>query len=469
MNSRPAAAVIPIRSPEALETAALERAVRAPAGRGRAVLLAVAPQSDPSALLRGAAGQPSGRVRYVVVAADPSGAEVLAARILSDSCEVDPPAPRALLRAWLAHLASQGRELAVGLDEPGRLSLDAAGWLGRLVRDSRGAMRIVIPWASDSRIWRVIEALGLETEVVPAYERPRDDRASTPARGADPRPPSAAPHPAGSAAATVRPRGRTRALLAAGVLACLVSIPATLWWTTPRDASAPPDPIAAPAATLPVASSSGSLGRYGYDPRTGLVSLDVREEPVGRLLADLARDLGFELRDLATAPMDERVTLKLEAVPIEQALRALLRGHPRTFVYANDTPVTEPPRLSVLILHSQARPLGEAEPPGVVEEHPGVAGVAQEVEHAIATLLVPDVDDRHAAAIERLLALDPPTVARELVYQLDHLAPVGPLASTQVEAVRKELRTALCGRQTSPEAGGTLPPELDCRPAPPAP
>jgi hypothetical protein len=324
------------------------RAIETPAGRGRVVLLPVTPGGDPSELLRLARDRPSERVRYVVVPADPIGPEALASRILSDPCGGSPPAPCALLRAWLAHLASRGGELAVGLDEPGRLSLDTASWLGRMVRASRGAMRIVVPWANDPRIWRVIEALGLETEVVPTTGAPaRGERTATPEL-LEPATASVPP----PAAPSRRPSARTRALLAVGGLAGLALLAAALWWTAPRDplvardgrspaTPAPPSRVGAPTVARPAPVIAEPAGHFAFDPRTGLLSIHVREEPLDGLLAELSQQLGFELRNLSSEPLSQRVTLSLEQVPLSRHCGRCCAAIRRP----SSTPATRPRRV----------------------------------------------------------------------------------------------------------------------------
>ena len=132
--------MIPIGRGRARPAGEVEEAIEAPSGRGRVVLLTAGPGLDSQGLPSpGTAG--SRGPRCVVIRADHYGADELASRILADRCSKPPSeAPRALLRAWVAHLASEGSGLAVTLEEPGKLPLDVAGWLGELVRASRGAM-----------------------------------------------------------------------------------------------------------------------------------------------------------------------------------------------------------------------------------------------------------------------------------------------------------------------------------------
>jgi len=455
------APVIPLRASEASDAAALEQAVGAPSGRGRAVLLAIASADQASTLLRRARARSSDTRRCIVVAADRFGADGLASRILSGQCNPTPPAPRAMLRAWVAHLASQGHELTVALEDPGRLSLDAASWLGQLVRASRGAVRLLIPWARDARIWRVIEELGLETEVVGVTAPPpHSEPDESPPQAATS--PSALPDPPRASIRTRRP------LLVAGLIG-LGLLGVGLWSYLPGAPQRAPDtrdatnPLASRAVAPPVAPAPAS-GRYEYDARTGRISFDVREEPLTRVLSELSAQLGFELRNLATDPLSQPVSLRVAQAPLEEALRALLHGYAKSFVYASSVSASEAPRLrTLIILPAPPEPSGAVlDEPAASAGLPGSTRVAREVESTLDTLLSDASADRRSAAIDRLLALDRAAVADELVRQFDELAAVGPLAPTRVDQAWEQLRGALCASADAREA---LPPELGCRPS----
>lgn len=474
-KERATAAVIPIRAPEAEDAAALERAVAAPTGRGRAVLLTFRSGGDPAALLRRAGGQSPESVRCVVIETDLFGADELAARILAGQCSATPEAPRAVLRAWAAHLASEGFELAVVLEDAGRLPLDSASWLGRLVRASGGAVRLIIPWTKDLRIWRVIEELGLETEVVGA-SWPRVDRTAPagPARTS-----SGGAEPTHFEKPTRRIGFSLRTLLAVG-LTCMLALAAVVAsWRLPADppgaaagGEAPAPALEARAAASAVAPPPAALtsepgsARYSYDVQTDRVSFDLRGESLARVLSELSAQLGFEVRNLASDSLSRPVNLRVHQVLLDEALRELLRDFSKSFVYAPDPSAAGAPRLRVLIVLSaptlglQPRSAEVALPEGP----PGSTSVALEVERAIDILLADDPGDLHAAAIDRLLALEPAVVARELVYQFDHLAPVGPLAPMRVNEAWERLRVALCANRPSGGAREPLPPELGCPP-----
>jgi hypothetical protein len=356
------------------------------------VLLAVPPNGDPATLLRRAPGRSSAARRCVVVAANRVASDALASRILAGHCDGTPRAPRALLRAWVAHLASQGQELIVALEDPGGLPLDSARWLGRLVRASQGAARLVLPWAGDPRIWRVIEELGLETEVVeePPVGAPAPAAAPPPAAPATPRAPATPP-------AAPRAHAGQRVRVAGGLAACvagLALLAGTLWWQ-----------LQAPA---PDATGPAELGQAE------------RRQPEG-------------------PPAMLEAEPEAPPTPPEASASALPTG-----------------RIALTVRRETTAP----------ERPPGSLSTAEEVARAIRILLADDPGGRHAAAIDRLRALDPAAVAREVLYQFDALTPVGPLAPSRVDEAWEELRVALCRSQTAGGEGTTLPPELGCRPPP---
>jgi hypothetical protein len=470
--------VIPIRSAGDPESGALERAIGAPAGRGRAVLLAVRSGIDPSPQLRAARECSLDTVRYVVVDAEVHGADALASRILADQCSAAPPCPRAVLRAWVAHLASEGRELAVGLDRAGELSLDAATWLGRLVRASRDCMRVIVPWAGDPRIWRIVEELGLETEVVSASPpQPRAERAEPYGPV-----PAAAPTPASTGVSSPpRVAMSARHHLLGAVLGCLGLVVASVWLLSTR-AEPPGEPEAreapAPAFEARSAAPTGSTApsitlpepsprRYAYDAQADRISFRVSGRPLAQVLAELSAQLGFDVRNLTSDPLSRPVSLQVERQPLEDALRQLLRGFARTFVYASAPDGNVAPRLRTVIVLAATPPVPAARTEDAVPaDEPDRSGsIALEVEAAIQTLVAHDPGTLHAEAIERLVALGPAAVADEALRQFDALTPVGPLAPTRVEAAWERLRAALCAARPPDAERGTLPPELGCRPS----
>jgi hypothetical protein len=441
------------------------------------VLLAIRSGSDPSPQLRGVRGRSSDPVRYVIIDSDVSGADALASRILAGQCSAAPAAPRAVLRAWAAHLASEGRELAIALDHAGELSLDAASWLGGLIRASRSSMRVIVPWAGDPRIWRMIEELGLETEVVDASPpRSRVDRA-------EPREPALSSEPTSEPdRVSSPPRSATwarRALLAGG-LACFGVVAVALWRVSipaepPREreageAMAPGiegRSVASARSTAPaVALPEPSPGLYAYDAQADRISFHVSGEPLAQVLAELSAQLGFEVRNLTSAPLSRPVSLQVERLPLEDALRELLRGFSRTFVYASSSEEgAVAPRLRTVIVLAATPPAADLPAPALGDRDLRSGRIALEVEAAIGTLIAHDPGNLHADAIERLVALDPAAVADEALRQFDALTPVGPLAPTRVEAAWERLRAALCAARP-PEGGAeALPPELGCRPS----
>jgi hypothetical protein len=474
---RAAAPVIPIRAPEGHEAGALERAIRAPAGRGRVVLLAIRSDGDPSPRLRDVPGRSCHPVRYVVVDSDVSSADALASRILAGQCSGAPAAPRAVLRAWAAHLASEGHELAIALDRAGELSLDAASWLGGLIRASHDSMRVIVPWAEDPRIWRVIEELGLGTEVVDAsLPGSRVDRA-------EPREPAAsseaAPVPERVSGPLRSSTWARRALLAGG-LACLGVVAVALWrMSIPAEPASERGASEAMAAAIEgrSATSAGSTApavvrpepspdRYAYDVQADRISLRVSGEPLAQVLAELSAQLGFEVRNLTSAPLSRPVSLQVEGLPLEDALRELLRGYSRTFVYASSSQAgAAAPRLRTVIVLAATPPAAGSPGPVSADGAPESGSIALEVETAIQTLIAHDSGSLHADAIERLVAMDPAAVADEALRQFDALTPVGPLAPARVEAAWERLRAALCASRAAEGSRATLPAELGCRPS----
>jgi hypothetical protein len=405
-----------------------------------------------------------------VVRADHYGADELALRILADRCSKPPSeAPRALLRAWVAHLASEGSALAVTLEEPGKLPLDVAGWLGELVRASRGAMRVILPWRSDPRVWRLIEAMGLDSEVVAPPGHPPQTRPVPPA----PAPVQLAPaRPGFESELPVRRRvgGRRMglALFGAGVI-CLVAT-AAVWRGVPGDPSVSGAvDVTAPSA-LEVASEAVAKERNPaaslHEVEESRVSFDARERPLFQVLSDLSVEWGFEVRNRTADPLAEPVTLRVDRLPLEEALRALLSGRSKSFVYSAGGAGAEATHLRAVIVLPGAveatgpAPLGDAS--SKAARNP--TRVAGEVEEIIGVMLAEDAVGSHAAAMERLLALDRSVAARELLYQFDQLAPVGPLAPSRVDEVWERLRAALCASGSAKREAPAIPVEMGCRP-----
>ena len=225
---------------------------------------------------------------------------------------------------------------------------------------------------------------------------------------------------------------------------------------------ATPTDSAAPAVVLP----GPSPGRYEYDAQANQISFHVYGEPLADVLAELSAQLGFEVRNLTSDPLSRAVSLQVQRRALEDALRELLRGYSKTFIYASKGAAgASAPRLHTVIVIAAAPPAPAASSPdpAPVDGPLRSGGIALEVETAIQTLLADASEDRHADAIERLVAMDPAAVADEALRQFDALTPVGPLAPTRVEAAWESLRAALCA--ASPPGGGreALPPELGCR------
>jgi hypothetical protein len=227
--------------------------------------------------------------------------------------------------------------------------------------------------------------------------------------------------------------------------------------------SAAPTRSPAPSLTLP----EPSPGRYAYDAQADRISFRVSGQPLAQVLAELSAQLGFEVRNLSSDPLSRPVSLQVERQPLEAALRELLRGFARTFVYASTPDGIVAPRLRTVIVlaatpPAPAAPTADAAP----ADGPDRSGsIALEVEAAIRTLVAHDPGSLHADAIEHLVALGPAAVADEALRQFDALTPVGPLAPTRVEAAWERLRAALCAARPPDGERGALPPELGCRPS----
>ena len=64
----------------------------------------------------------------------------------------------------------------------------------------------------------------------------------------------------------------------------------------------------------------------------GKLSLEAREAPFERLLQELSRLGGLKI--LSDGPLEGRITLKIENVNLDTAMRKILRGKDVTFLYA---------------------------------------------------------------------------------------------------------------------------------------
>jgi len=466
-NGTRGAQVIPIGKGRARAAGGIEEAIEASSGGGRVVLLAAGPGLDSQGFQLPGAKDPRGS-RCIVVRADHYAADELASRILADQCTTSPPeAPRALLRAWVAHLASEGSRLAVALEEPGKLPLDAAGWLGGLVRASRGALRVILPWRNDPRIWRLIEAMGLETEVVAPPGHPPQIHPPPLA----PAPVKLAPAPASfepELPARRRVGGRRMGLAFFGAGVISLAAVAAVWRGVPGDrtVSGPLGATLPPALEVEAVAKERSPGASVHALEQSRVSFDVRDRPLFQVLSDLSVERGFEVRNRTSDPLSKPVTLRVDGLPLEEALRALLRGYSKSFVYSRGAAGAEAARLQAVIVLPGALDADRPASPGDAASQAATspATVADEIEEILGAMLAEDVGGRHAAAMESLLALDRSAAARELLYQLDQLEPVGPLAQVRVDDVRERLRAALCASGASEREARTLPVEMGCRP-----
>ena len=327
---------------------------------------------------------------------------------------------------------------------------------------------MILPWRSDPRVWRLIEAMGLDSEVVAPPGHPPQPRPVPPA----PAPVQLAPaRPGFEPELPVRRRVGGRhmglALFGAGVI-CLVAV-AAVWRGVPGDPSVSGPVGVTASSALEVASEAVAKERNPaasvHEVEEVRVSFDARERPLFQLLSDPSVEWGFEVRNRTSDPLAKPVTLRVDRLPLEEALRALLSGHSKSFVYSAGGAGAEATRLRAVIVLPGAveaigpAPLGDASSKAATNP----ARVAGEVEEIIGVMLAEDAGGRHAAAMERLLTLDRSVAARELLYQFDQLEPVGPLAPSRVDEVWERLRAALCASGSAKREAPAIPVEMGCR------
>lgn len=110
-------------------------------------------------------------------------------------------------------------------------------------------------------------------------------------------------------------------------------------------------------AEKPAAASQPSILEVVYDPASDLVSIRARHSSLGNVLQELAKKAHLSIDWRNDELVTESVSADIEAFPLEQALRQLLREFNSAFVYssAGDTQTeTATPRLARVILLSKS-------------------------------------------------------------------------------------------------------------------
>lgn len=90
--------------------------------------------------------------------------------------------------------------------------------------------------------------------------------------------------------------------------------------------------------------SNPSIGIRSMRYEDGLLSLDAKDAPLDKVLEELARLAMVTI--VSDGPAEGRVTVYLDRVPLDKALRKILRGKDTSFVYGAE-PNTSPPRYAV--------------------------------------------------------------------------------------------------------------------------
>ena len=146
--------------------------------------------------------------------------------------------------------------------------------------------------------------------------------------------------------------------------------------------------------------------------RNGLVSLEAREAPLQAVVDEVTQRTGVRLHfdETSAASLDDLVAIQIHDVPVEDALRLLLRGRDLVFVYglrrlaeahvyarSQPTAAAVPPAASVSSTPTTGSPAAFAPVPGPPLDSATLAGLRSEV------LESPDPGVR-ARALERIAA-----------------------------------------------------------------
>jgi HEAT repeats len=149
----------------------------------------------------------------------------------------------------------------------------------------------------------------------------------------------------------------------------------------------------------------------------GRVSLDVREAPLRRVLDEIGDRTGVRVRldDAGQAKIaDEIVTIQMESVPVETALRRLLRDKDLVLVYA-------PNRLAEAHVYgrSTGRPAAEPPPAASVGSGPAAAAESRDTLARLREQALTNTDvNARAQALEGLAAQPDQRAVRDVVLEV---------------------------------------------------
>ncbi len=143
------------------------------------------------------------------------------------------------------------------------------------------------------------------------------------------------------------------------------------------------------ARPAPAGATSASMALH-----EGLLSADVAGTPVSRVMEEVGRLTGAEVRWLGAAG-EEPVSVRFSDVPLTDAIGRLLGT--RSFLLVASGPGASPPIIRVVILASGERPGLEPEAPRVPSED-----AERALDAAVATALAPEAPAVRLHAIDEL-------------------------------------------------------------------
>ncbi len=99
-----------------------------------------------------------------------------------------------------------------------------------------------------------------------------------------------------------------------------------------QQSAGPPSP-SPPSSPPPTGVAEKPLAEEGKAPFRSEVTLIAKDMPLSEVLDEIARQTGINL--LVVGRMDERITVRLEKVPVEEALRLVLMGTKYSVIHLN--------------------------------------------------------------------------------------------------------------------------------------